>query len=93
MFEATLKDIQAKILQQHYVMTIHADEEMADDELMLADIEQTILTGKILECQKDRVTAERKYKIQGCSIDGDRVEVIAKLGMSGKVVIITVYAL
>ena len=74
-------------------MTLHADEEMDDDNLMLADIEQAILSGEILECQKDRATAERKYRIRGYSTDGDLVEVIVKLGWSGKVVIITVYAL
>ncbi len=92
MFESILENIQQKILQQHYVMTIHADEEMDDDNLMLDDVEQAILTGEILERQKDIATAERKYRIRGYSTDGDLVEVIVKLGLSGKVIIITVYA-
>ncbi|MDJ0898690.1 MAG: DUF4258 domain-containing protein [Xenococcus sp. MO_188.B8] len=91
-FESILENIQQKILQQHYVMTIHADEEMDDDNLMLDDVEQAILTGEILERQKDIATAERKYRIRGYSTDGDLVEVIVKLGLSGKVIIITVYA-
>ncbi|NEN95578.1 MAG: DUF4258 domain-containing protein [Moorea sp. SIO1F2] len=93
MFAAILEKIQDKILRQQYVMTIHADEEMDDDNLMLADVEQAILTGEIIERQKDRATAEYKYRIQGYSTDGDPVEVIVKLGSSGKVIIITVYAL
>ncbi len=92
MFESILENIQQKILQQQYVMTIHADEEMDDDNLMLDDVEQAILTGEILERQKDRSTAERKYRIRGYSTDGNLVEVIVKLGLSGKVIIITVYA-
>ena len=92
MFESILENIQQKILQQQYVMTIHADEEMDDDNLMLDDIEQAILTGEILERQKDRATAERKYRIRGYSTDSNLVEVIVKLGLSGKVIIITVYA-
>ncbi len=43
-----------------YVMTIHAEEEMSDDDLSIYDIEQAILTGEILERQKDRTTAESK---------------------------------
>ena len=74
MFESILEDIQQKILQQQYVMTIHVDEEMDDDNLMLDDVEQAILTGEILERQKDRATAERKYRIRGYSTDGDLVE-------------------
>ncbi|NEP61695.1 MAG: DUF4258 domain-containing protein [Symploca sp. SIO2G7] len=93
MFASVLKSIQEKILRQEYVITLHADEEMDDDNLMLTDVEQAILTGEIIELQKDRATAERKYRIQGYSTDGDLVEVIVKLGLSGKVIIITVYAL
>ena len=58
-----------------------------------SDIEQGILTGKILERQRDRVSAESKYRIRGRTLDGEEVEIIAKLSPTGKVVIITVYAL
>jgi malate/lactate dehydrogenase len=83
--------IREKVSNQHYVMTLHAEEEMEDDELIIYDIEQGILTGKILECQKDRVTAESKYRIRGETTDGGEVELIVKLSPTGKVVIITVY--
>lgn len=72
-------------------MTLHAEEEMNDDNLTIYDIEQSILTGEILERQKDRVTAESKYRIRGTTVDGVSVEVIAKLSLTGKLVIITVY--
>ena len=42
---AILKNIQEQILKQQYVMKIHVDEKMNDDNLMPADIEQAILTG------------------------------------------------
>ncbi len=60
--------------------------------LMLVDIEQAIYTGEILERQKDRETGEWKYRIRGFSADDDPIEVIAKLGVTEKVIIITVYA-
>ena len=45
----------------------------------------------ILERQKDKVTAEWKYCINGQSLGGSEVEVVAKLSPTGKLVIITVY--
>ncbi len=75
------------------MIPIHAEEEMSEDGLAIYDIEQEILTGKILERQKDRVSAESKYRIRGRTIDGEEVEIIVKLSPTGKVVIITVYAL
>ena len=73
------------------MMTLHAEEEMDDDGLSIYDVEHGILTGKMLERQKDRVTAEWKYRIRGKTIAGDKVEIIAKLGATGRLVIITVY--
>ncbi|MBF2005126.1 MAG: hypothetical protein IGS49_06580 [Chlorogloeopsis fritschii C42_A2020_084] len=36
-------------------------------------------------------TIESKYRIRGATTDGGEVEIIAKLGLTGKLVIITVY--
>jgi len=72
-------------------MTLHAEEEMDDDDLTIYDVEHGILTGKITERQRDKVTAEWKYRIKGKTIDGTEVEIIAKLGATGRLVIITVY--
>ncbi|BAZ10252.1 hypothetical protein NIES4071_20670 [Calothrix sp. NIES-4071] len=80
-----------KITSLQYVMTLHAEEEMNDDNLTIYDIEETILTGKILERQKDKVTTESKYRIRGITEDMIEVEVVAKLSLTGKLVIITVY--
>lgn len=91
MFEKILQLMREKISDQQYVMTIHAEEEMSDDGLTIYDIEQGILTGEILERQRDQVTAEAKYRIRGTTIDSNEVELIAKLSPTGKVVIITVY--
>ncbi|MDJ0690795.1 MAG: DUF4258 domain-containing protein [Xenococcaceae cyanobacterium MO_188.B32] len=93
MFDEILKQIREKIASYQYVMTIHAEEEMSEDGLAIYDIEQGILTGKILERQRDRVSAESKYRIRGRTLDGEEVEIIIKLSPTGKVVIITVYAL
>jgi hypothetical protein len=91
MFDRILKEMQDKIRRREYIMSIHAEEEMDDDGLSIFDVEGCILTGKILERQKDKVTSEWKYRINGQSLSGDEVEVVAKLSPTGKLVIITVY--
>ena len=74
-------------------MTHHARKEMNDDGLTIYDVESGILTGNIIERQRDRVTAEWKYRIRGEMLIGDDIEVIAKLSPTSKLVIITVYVL
>jgi hypothetical protein len=92
-FDQILQEIQTKIRQEKYVVTLHADEEMEDDQLSIFDVECCILAGEILERQRDRVTRELKYRIRGCSLDGELMETLVKIGATGKVVIITVYAI
>ena len=91
MFDRILKVMRDKIRKREYVMTIHAEEEMNNDCLTIYDVERGILTGKILERQKDTETTEWKYCINGQTITGGEVEIIAKLSPTGKLVIITVY--
>lgn len=91
MFERILKRMQEKIRKRQYVMTVHAEEEMSEDALTVYDIESGILTGKILERQKDKATTEWKYRIRGTTVSGDEIEVITKLSQTGSLVIITVY--
>ena len=74
-------------------MTLHAEEEMNNDELTIYDVECGILTGEIKERQKDRITGEWKYRIRGQTLEGNEIEVITKLSPTGKLVFITVYIL
>jgi len=66
---------------------------MSADDLSVWDVESVFLTAEILEKQKDVNTFEWKYRIRGSSLDSASVEVVAKLAVTGKLVIITVYAL
>ncbi|OGW04937.1 MAG: hypothetical protein A2889_09840 [Nitrospinae bacterium RIFCSPLOWO2_01_FULL_39_10] len=91
MFNRILKEMKDKIRGRKYVMTIHGEEEMNNDCLSIYDVESGILTGKIVERQKDKVTDEWKYRIIGQTVDGSEVGVVAKLSPTGKLVIITVY--
>ena len=61
------------------------------DGLTIFDVERGLLTGEIVERQKDKVTGECKYLVEGRTIEGDVVVVVNKLSPTGKLVIITVY--
>jgi len=92
MFDRVLTRFRELVRTRCYVMTLHAEEEMDADELSLFDVENTILTGRIEERQKDRARGEWKYLVRGSRLDGDEsVVVAAKLGSTGKLVILTVY--
>ena len=93
MYERILKRICEKIRNRLYVMTQHARKEMIDDELSIYDVEHGILTGRILERQKDAETAEWKYRVRGKTFKKYNVETIVKLSPTGKLVIITLYLL
>ena len=80
-----------KIRSLEYVMTIHAVEEMENDRLSIFDVENGVLTGDIVERQKDEELGEWKYLVAGKTLDGDDISVIAKLSVNENLVIITVY--
>lgn len=81
-----------KIRAGDYVMTLHGDEELDADDLSVFDVERCVLTGKIIERQKDRQTGEIKYRILGSMVSGNLMEVVAKLGPTGRLFIITAYS-
>ena len=74
-------------------MTYHARKEMNDDGLTIYDVERGILTGAIIERQRDRTTGESQYRLQGHTIAGMDMEVLVKFSPTGKLVVITVYIL
>jgi len=47
-----------KIRARQYMMTLHAEEEMDEDELTIFDVESIVLSGNIVERQKDPATGE-----------------------------------
>ena len=93
MYDHILTVIQTKTRMLQYVMTIHAEDEMDNDSFSIFDIEQAIFNGTITERQKDKHSSEWKYVIQGRTDSGDALAVVAKLGKTDTVIIITVYAL
>jgi hypothetical protein len=82
-----------KIRARQYVMTLHAEEEMDEDRLSIYDVESVILTGEIIEQQRDRKSRERKYLVRGQTVEGEQIAVVvSKFGPTGKLIILTIYA-
>ena len=74
-------------------MTLHAEEEMEEDGFAIYDVENALLTGRIIGRQTDRRSKERKYLIRGRSVDDARdAVVLVKFGPIDLLVIVTVYA-
>ncbi len=91
MFESIARQMKEKIRASEYIMTLHAEEEMEEDDLTIRDVETAVLTGVIIERQRDHETREWKYLVEGSARDESRVAVVGKLGPTGKLVIITTY--
>ncbi len=87
----TVSQLRDLIRSLNYVVSIHAAEELDDDNITVLDLENIILTGEIIERQRDRQTREVKCVVRGLTLDGLEAETIVKVGPTGKLVVITVY--
>ena len=93
MLQRVLMEIRDKVRLRQYIMTLHAEEEMSDDELSIFDLERCILTGEIIERQKDGETGEWKYLVEGQTVTDGKIVVVVKISPTGKLVFITTYRL
>ena len=91
MYARILQRFRDRIRSLDYVVPLHTEEEMDEDRLSVFDLESAVLTGEIVERQRDRVTREWKYVVDGKGLDGGTVVVVGKLSLTGCFVIITVY--
>ncbi|MFH0343895.1 MAG: DUF4258 domain-containing protein [Chromatiales bacterium] len=87
----TISQLRDLIRSLNYVVSIHAAEELDDDNLTILDLENIILTGEIIERQRDRQTREVKCVIRGFTLDDLEAETIVKVGPTGTLVVVTVY--
>ncbi len=91
MYPRVLAQMREKIRKRQYVMTLHAEEEMDDDNLSIFDVESSILSGNIRERQKDKETTEWKYIVEGQTLASENMAVVVKISTTEKLVIITVW--
>jgi hypothetical protein len=92
LFKNILLSLKEKVRARLYVMTLHAEEEMINDKLTIFDVEHCILTGEILERQRDQKTEEWKYLVRGVNLEEKPISSVVKIGNTGKVIFITVFA-
>jgi hypothetical protein len=72
-------------------MTVHAMEEMAEDDLDIVDIEQAIFTGQVIRSEKDDPRGT-KHVVEGLATDSEnRVGVVGGFQGSKRYIILTVY--
>ena len=91
MFERILRRIRDRVRTGRYIVTVHGWREMLADDLMLSEVWEVVMTGRVTERQRDPRTTEWKYLIEGRTVDGRTVTVVTKLGPTGRLVVITVY--
>jgi hypothetical protein len=92
MYERILHRMREKVRRLDYVVTIHAEDEMDEDEYSIVDVENGVLTGRITQRQNDRTTGEVKYVLRGHARDGRDIWIVAKFGAIGKLIFITIFA-
>jgi hypothetical protein len=80
-----------KIRAGEYLVPFHAASELDDDKMSIFDAENIILTGDIIERQRDAQTRERKYVIKGETLDSKAACCVVRIGRTGKIVIITAW--
>lgn len=89
----TIDVIRSKLRNQEYEFAVpHFFEEMANDDLQLVDIESAILNGRIRK-RFSRDPRGTRYEILGPSTDGRQVAVICRIKETGRLLLITTYAL
>lgn len=72
----TLNRMRDKIRRREYVMTLHAEEEMDEDGLTIFDVESVILTGEIIDRQRETQTKARKYVVRGQTLSGNEIAAV-----------------
>lgn len=92
MATATISHFRHLVRTLNYVVSTHAAEELEDDNLTILDLENIVLSGQISARQRDAKTREIKYVIEGVTLGGDSAEAVVKVGLTGKLIVITVYA-
>ena len=88
-----INKIKEKIIRCEYEFTIpHFFEEMANDNLVFADIIMAIAHGRIRR-KFTRDPRGVRYEVVGTSTDGREIGIICRIKSTGRLLLITAYAL
>ncbi len=79
------------IREGQYLVPFHAATELDDDDISIFDVENIILTGEIIQRQRDPQTRERKYVVRGETLAGETAACVVKIGPTRELVLITAW--
>ncbi|HEX5833216.1 MAG TPA: DUF4258 domain-containing protein [Pyrinomonadaceae bacterium] len=72
-------------------MTVHAMEEMAEDDLDILDVEEAVLNGHVVR-RNGRDPLGPKYTVEGLTLDGEKlIGIVGRFTSTSRFLIITVY--
>lgn len=84
---SAIEQIQALVRNGLYYLTEHADDEAADDEFDVYDVEYGILTGRI----RKTWAQDDKFEVVGQALDGRPIGIACRITRMGKVRVVTAY--
>ena len=91
MYPRALDRIRVLVRQGEYILSIHAENELADDRFTEQDLEAAILNGEIIRRERDRI-GRPKYVVQGTALDRRGMTAVVQLLQTRQlVVIVTTY--
>ena len=91
MYPRVLDRIRALVRRGEYILSIHAENELADDQFTEQDLEAVIINGKIIRRERDRI-GRPKYVVQGTALDRRGMTAVVQLLQTRQlVVIVTTY--
>ena len=90
-YDRILKRLRECVRSRNYIVTLDADEEMAEEGISILDVERAKFEGRIIERQKDENRTEWKYLVAGPTRHADSITAVTKIGSTGKMILITVF--
>ncbi|MBI3247527.1 MAG: DUF4258 domain-containing protein [Deltaproteobacteria bacterium] len=87
-----IREIRERVRTKNYEVTGHAEEEREDDDLAIADLRSAIQSGRVAQILTDDPRGNR-YVVRGKAQDGRAIEVVCRFLASGRLRILTIYAL
>lgn len=91
MYPRILAKIRALVKRGDYILSIHAENELADDNLDELDLEAAILNGEIIRRERDPI-GRAKYVIEGTTLDGKDLTAVAQFFQTRQIVVfVTAY--
>jgi len=93
MHEGILRRMRELVRCGSYSLTDHAEKKLDADELTPFDVERVVLAGFVADRQRDSLSGEWKYVIEGPTTRGRWAVVVAKISVSDKLWVLTVFRL